>query len=174
MPYFLLLAWLFCLPPLKWRRDLSTRSQLSSVYKCRKQLCVFGKSPVSHLISLSKHYFNSEVRKLSASFHRPQPASHHSPHQLRPFFMLNNVLNAQQKCWRHSSAKVKIIGFFCFPSHLYRKYLCTGEKKMSLKSDLHSTASRQSSPLHHAFLHGYYGIISAVILCNALFFLYRF
>lgn len=89
------------------------------------------KSPVSHIISLSKHFFNSEVRKLSASFHRPQPASHHSPGQLSPFLILKHVLNAQQKCWRCSSAKVKIIlGLFCFPYHLYRKYLCVGEEKI--------------------------------------------
>lgn len=67
----------------------------------------------------------------SASFHRPQPASHHSPGQLSPFLILKHVLNAQQKCWRCSSAKVKIIlGLFCFPYHLYRKYLCVGEEKI--------------------------------------------
>lgn len=122
---------------------------------------------------LAKYEFICEIRRLSTSFHTPQPALHRSSCQLAPcmkrFLALSHALTARQKGWKQSRAEVKII---CFSSHtllcplLQGKPLSWGEKNSSLMSDLSPIASWPPSFLFHAFPCGYYGTISATIIHN--------
>jgi len=78
---------------------------------------------------------------------------------------LSHALTARQRCWRKSTAKVKII--LCFSSQtlpfslMQGIHLNWGDKNSSLASDLGTVASWPSSFLFHAFPCGYYGIVSA-------------